>query len=136
MVYEEERYEEAEQLLEEFPEALRQQPAFKDVQKKQGLYRSFAAFRRRLQDALREGSSSPLLGKLIRQVEGQRLSEALGELPCVERFRDQARRIMGDEAYDALALEAAELEKVEEGPGQGHHRRRLQFHQRGDRRLR
>ena len=55
----------------------------------------------------------------IKKVEGGAINEDLRVLPCVKRFQVDARGLLGDSAYDKLAIEAAWLEDLEDidGPG-------------------
>lgn len=114
LVWERERYEEAVTLLEGFPPRLRAAPVYAEVAGKLADYRRYAQLRRELEQAIAAGAAGKGLRRWIARIEGGHLAEDAYGLPCVERFRERARALLGAPAYDALALEAADLDEAAE----------------------
>ncbi len=121
LVWERERYEEAVTLLEGFPPRLRGAPVYAEVTAKLAEYRRYAELRGELEEALAGGAGSKALRRWIARIEGGHLAEDAYALPCVERFRERARALLGGPAYDALAVEAADLDEAagRRSPGLG-----------------
>ncbi len=112
LAWEQEDYDQSIALLEGFPDHLRGAPVYAEVQRKLQDYRRYAGLRRELDEALAEGRSSGRLKMQIARIEGNKLQEELYRLPCVDRFREQARRLLGDVEYDRIALEATGFDEV------------------------
>jgi hypothetical protein len=100
-----EQYDEAVRVLQTFPRVLREGAGFARVQEKLAEYSRFGGFKRKLEEALKAGSSSPELRELIQRVENNGAEPDLLKLPCVERFKEEARQLLGGTRYDEIALE-------------------------------
>lgn len=107
-----EEYDEAIRRLETFPPALRAGSGHAQVQEELGELARLRTFSRRLRSALEGGPASEDLRGLIRRIEGGRLEADLAALPAIERFKEDARRLLGPDAYDQLAVESMELPDV------------------------
>jgi len=123
LVHEQEGYDDAVKILEtlqaDFPHWLRGGKGYLDVQEKLALYRRFAGFRRELKEALQAGPNSRELSAAITRVEGGKLPRDLRELSCVGRFQEDARSLIGDSAYDAIAIAAYKLDELEDRKSDG-----------------
>jgi hypothetical protein len=56
---------------------------------------------------------------MVARIEGGRLEDDLKQLPCVARFCDEARRLLGEETYNTIAMSSIDLEGEQTGPSQG-----------------
>ena len=105
-----EQYAEAVALLEGCPADLSGLPGQAKLSERVEQYRRWLRFAQQLEDALRAGADSPQLRRWIQDVARGRLEPDLAELPCVERFRRQAEQLLGEEEYDRLTIDWADLE--------------------------
>jgi hypothetical protein len=119
LAHEAEKYDEAVRVLERFPAWLRDATISKDIDVKLATYSKFAGFRKRLEGALKKGAGDPSLRREILRVSRPNLAEELADLPCVARFKEDARSVLGDSAYDAIELEAADLDDFDDMNSQG-----------------
>ncbi len=119
LAYEEQRFGDAVATLERFPLALQEGKGYQEVKAKLATYNRFAGFARKLEQALAEGPTSKELRRLVARAEGNRLEDDLRDLECVERFKERARRLLGDAVYDELAVSSIDLEDLQgDAPGE------------------
>ncbi|MCW8140529.1 MAG: hypothetical protein KIT58_16645, partial [Planctomycetota bacterium] len=104
-----ERYEDAVKVLEGFPAALRGGKGYHDVKEKLAEYSRFAGYKRKLEGAIAAGGGSEELRSLVGRVESGRMERDLLKLPCTDRFKDDARRVLGSSVYDEIAMKAIDL---------------------------
>lgn len=114
ILQDQEKYDEALAALDKFPEAMRAGEGFARVQRLRATIQLYAGFKRRLDEALKEGPTSVNLKKLVARVEGNKLEDEVRHLPCVQRFQEEARKVLGDDAYNDIAMSALELDTIED----------------------
>lgn len=114
VLQDQEKYDEGLTTLDKFPEDMRAGEGYARVQKVRARLQLYASFKRRLDDALKEGPTSMNLKKLVARLEGGTLEEEVKQLPCVARFEEEARKVLGDAAYNEIAVKAVDLDDLEE----------------------
>ncbi len=114
ILQDQEKYDDALAALDKFPEAMRTGEGFARVQRLRATVQLYAGFKRRLDDAIKEGPTSLNLKKLVARVEGNKLEEEVKHLPCVARFQEEARKVLGDDAYNDISMSALELDDIQD----------------------
>jgi hypothetical protein len=115
-----ERYDDAVKVLEGFPRVLQTGEGFVKVQEKLAEYSRFSGFKKKLEAAIAAGSASEELKTYVGRIESGKMERDLLELPCINRFKEEARRVLSPAVYDEIAVKWMDIpNEVESTPPEG-----------------